>query len=60
LPTSDTGNSWAELLRRIFHSDVFLGECGGQRRLLAAFDPDAIRRRAARVPDQRRPSWRRV
>ena len=37
--------SWAELLRRVFHIDVFLCECGGLRRLLAAiFDPAAIRR----------------
>jgi hypothetical protein len=37
--------SWAELLRRVFHVDVFLCECGGQRRLLAAIlDPDPIRR----------------
>ena len=37
--------SWAELLRRVFHIDVFLCECGGQRRLLAAIlEPEPIRR----------------
>src|SRR5688572_11109591 len=48
-----------QLLRRVFHIDVFLCERGGQRRLLAAiFDPDAIRRillhRSAARPARRR------
>ena len=37
--------SWAELLRRVFHIEVFLCDCGGQRRLLAAIlEPEPIRR----------------
>jgi hypothetical protein len=37
--------SWADLMRRVFHIDVFLCECGGLRRLLAFItDNTAIRR----------------
>jgi len=37
--------SWADLMRRVFHIDVFLCECGGLRRLLAFItDNTSIRR----------------
>ena len=38
--------TWAELLRRVFHVDIFTcPNCGGVRRLLAAIqDPDSIER----------------
>ena len=37
--------SWPDLLRRVFHIDVFLCECGGLRRLLAFItDNTSIRR----------------
>jgi hypothetical protein len=37
--------TWAELMQRVFHIDVFLCECGGLRRLLAFItDKASIRR----------------
>lgn len=48
--------TWAELQRRVFAIEVFVGpNCGGTRRLLAAIDdPNAIAR-ASRVRGRRNP-----